>query len=76
MRIFEEGIVGLMMVEAKAGFSHSCLGDRNSGGIEDVLDAGLSLRLAASAKSVKVFIKVILGFFNIEDSTKDEFTSI
>ena len=36
---------------------------------------GLSLRVAASAKSVKVLIKVILGFF-IEDSTKDEFTSI
>ena len=56
MRILGEGIDGLVIVEAKAGFSRSCLRNRNSG-IEDVLDAmspssgRIFLRLAASAKS-------------------------
>lgn len=56
MRGFGEGIDGLMIVEAKAGFSRSCLRDRGNG-IEDVLDATspssgrIFLRLAASAKS-------------------------
>ena len=38
MRGFGGGIDGLMIEEAKAGFSRSCLRD-GSNGIEDVLDA-------------------------------------
>ena len=37
MRVLGEGIDGLMIVEAKVGFSRSCLRDW-SNGIEDVLD--------------------------------------
>ena len=53
MRILGEGIDGSMIVEARVGFSRSCLRDW-SNGIEDVLVATsgrIFLRLAASAKS-------------------------
>ena len=68
MRGFGGGIDGLMIVEATAGFSRSCLRDR-SNGIEDVLDASMprapraegyfyGLPLARN----RIFIKVILGY--------------